>query len=132
MTCSEPPPAALIAGIEQFNAREFYECHETLEGIWLAEPGRIRTLYQGILQVGVAFYHLRRGNFRGATSLLESGIAYLRPFAPECLGVNVQKLIDGASRAAAELQRLGKERMTEFDENLIPRIEYRPRRSVRR
>jgi uncharacterized protein len=116
----------LIAGIEQFNAREFYECHEILEDIWLAEPGNIRTLYQGILQIGVAFYHLGRGNFRGATSLFETGIAYLRPFAPECMGVNVQKLIDDGIHAYAELQRLGKERIAEFDDALIPTISYVP------
>lgn len=114
----------MIAGIEQFNAREFYECHETLEDIWLAEPGTIRTLYQGILQVGVAFYHLGRGNFRGATSLLETGIAYLQPFAPECMGVNVRKLVDEAIHCYAELERLGKERLAEFDTERIPHIEY--------
>jgi len=74
--CEDAPPPGLLAGIELFNAREFYECHEVLEEIWLAEPERIRTLYQGILQVGVAFYHLGRGNFRGATSLLETGISH--------------------------------------------------------
>lgn len=75
--------------------------------------------------MGVAFYHLSRGNFRGASSLFETGIAYLRPFAPECLGINVQKLIDDAIHSYAELQRLGKERIAEFDYALIPTIEYR-------
>jgi predicted metal-dependent hydrolase len=112
----------LTAGIALFNAREFYECHEVLEDIWLAEPGHIRTLYQGILQVGVAFYHLGRGNYRGATSLLETGITYLRAFVPVCMGVDVQALVDDAIHSYAELQRLGKERMAEFDERLIPRI----------
>ncbi|HEX6512315.1 MAG TPA: DUF309 domain-containing protein, partial [Chloroflexota bacterium] len=86
-TCDDQPPAGLIRGVELFNARQFFECHEALEGIWLAEPDHIRTLYQGILQVGVGFYHLARGNFRGATSLLETGIAYLRAFEPACMGV---------------------------------------------
>lgn len=124
MTCSDPPPSGLIAGIELFNAREFFECHEALEAIWLAESGEIRTLYQGILQVGVAFYHLSRGNFRGATSLFETGIGYLRPFAPECMGVDVRKLIQDATHGYAELQRLGKDRMVEFDQALIPKVEY--------
>jgi len=123
-TCADPAPRGLIAGIEQFNAREFYDCHETLEEIWLAEPGTIRTLYQGILQVGVAFYHQARGNFRGATSLLETGIAYLRPFAPRCMGIDVQALVDDSIHCYAELQRLGREHIAEFDPSRIPRIRY--------
>lgn len=122
-TCDDLPPPGLLAGIELFNAREFYECHEVLEEIWLAEPGHIRTLYQGILQVGVAFYHHQRGNFRGATSLLETGITYLRAFVPSCMGVNVQRLVDDSIHAYAELQRLGRERMAELEPALIPRVE---------
>ena len=122
-TCSDPTPAGLIAGIERFNAREFYECHEFLEDIWLAEPGEIRTLYQGILQVGVAFYHLSRDNIRGTTSLLETGTAYLRRFRPECMGVNVDKLIRDSLAAYDEINRIGRERLSEFDPGLIPVIE---------
>ncbi len=83
----------------------------------------MRTLYQGILQVGVAFYHLGRGNYRGATSLLETGITYLRAFPDMCMGVNVRKLVDDAIRAYAELQRLGREGLAEFDDGLIPTVE---------
>ena len=36
----EPPPPALLHGIEQFNAGEYWECHETLEGLWIAEHAR--------------------------------------------------------------------------------------------
>jgi uncharacterized protein len=120
--CSDAAPPGLLAGIELFNAREFYACHEALEEIWLAEPGRIRTLYQGILQVGVAFYHLSRGNFRGATSLFETGITYLRAFTPVCMGVDVQGLMDDAIHCYAELQRLGRDRLGEFDWSAAPRI----------
>ena len=96
-----------------------------LEEIWLGEPGHIRTLYQGILQVGVAFYHLGRGNYRGATSLLETGITYLRAFLPACMRVDVQRLVDDSIHCYAELQRLGRDHMTEFDSGLIPLIEVR-------
>jgi predicted metal-dependent hydrolase len=124
--CSDAPPTELLTGIQLFNAREFYECHEVLEGIWLAEPGHIRTLYQGILQVGVAFYHLGRGNYRGATSLLETGVTYLRAFPHQCMGVNVQRLVEDSIHAYAELQRLGRDRLTEFDDGLVPIIELVP------
>ena len=57
-SCPDVPPAALRTGIEQFNRGEYFECHETLEALWLAEPTSLRRLYQGILQVGVALHHL--------------------------------------------------------------------------
>ncbi|PYQ91631.1 MAG: DUF309 domain-containing protein, partial [Acidobacteria bacterium] len=30
MCCDEPPPAALLEGVAQFNRAEFFEQHETL------------------------------------------------------------------------------------------------------
>ena len=109
-----------MRGIEQFNQREYFECHETLELIWRAEPGPIRTLYKGILQVGVGCYHLLRHNYRGATIKLQSGADYLEPFAPRCMGVEVGRLIADARRLRAELATLGPERFEEVDLALLP------------
>ena len=116
--------AALQLGIEQFNRREFFECHETLEALWMEEPGDVRKLYQGVLQVGVAFHHLLRGNYRGAVALLDRGVARLQPFAPECLGIDVAGLIAGARRCRSELVRVGPQRIGEFDRGLIPSVRY--------
>ena len=75
-------PELVLKGIEEFNKGEFYECHEYLEEAWMQEPRRVRFLYQGILQVGVGFYHQQNGNWRGATGLLRNGTARLREFEP--------------------------------------------------
>ena len=120
--CGEPPSRELLHAIEQFNAREYFECHETLEAIWIAEPGPIRTLYKGILQVGVGCLHLLRGNYRGATIKLQSGADYLEPFAPRCMGVEVARLIADARRLRAELVARGPERLAEVDRALLPRV----------
>ncbi|HET6846614.1 MAG TPA: DUF309 domain-containing protein, partial [Anaerolineales bacterium] len=53
-------------GIRLFNEGRFFEAHEELEAAWREEPGRIRELYQGILEAGVTYLHLRRGNLVGA------------------------------------------------------------------
>jgi predicted metal-dependent hydrolase len=118
--CAETPSPGLLRGVEQFNRREYFECHETLELIWNAEPGPIRTLYKGILQVGVGCYHLLRHNYRGATIKLQSGADYLEPFAPRCMGVDVGGLIADARRLRAELVALGPERFEEIDLALLP------------
>jgi uncharacterized protein len=120
--CGEAPSAALLHAVEQFNTREFFECHETLEAVWNAEPGPIRVLYKGILQVGVGCYHLLRHNYRGAVIKLQSGADYLEPFAPRCMGVEVARLIADARRLRAEIVALGPDRLLEVNLALIPMV----------
>ena len=120
----EGVPDLALKGIEEFNRGEFYECHEYLEEAWMQEPGRVRFLYQGILQVGVGFYHLRNGNWRGATGLLRNGTVRLKDFEPETLGVDVAKLVRESERCLRELESLGRERIDEFDASSIPKVEW--------
>src|ERR1700704_5094098 len=115
MSCDEPPPALLVEGIAQFNRGEFFEQHETLELLWRAERRDIRYLYQGILQIGVAFHHLRRLNHHGTVYMLPRGPRYLAPLAPRCQRVNVQALLEDAAKALGEVERLGPDRLSEFD-----------------
>ena len=115
-------PDLVRRGIEEFNRGEFFECHEYLEDAWMEEPGRVRFLYQGILQVGVGFYHQQNGNWRGATGVLRSGIERLREFEPETLGLNVAKLVQESERCLEDLEGLGRDRVREFDTTLIPRV----------
>jgi hypothetical protein len=122
--CSDPPPPALLHGIEQFNAGEFFEQHETLELLWRDTSAPVRGLYHGILQVGVGFHHWRRGNFHGASVLLEEGIERLRPFVPACQTVDVAALIAESTAARRRLLALGPERMSEFDLASAPRVRF--------
>jgi hypothetical protein len=115
-----------VKAIEQFNSGELFEQHETLELLWRATAAPIRDLYHGILQVGVGLYHWSRGNYHGATVLMAEGIDRLRPFAPECHGVDVATLIADASALRDELLRLGPDRMIERDARQALRIRVRP------
>src|SRR5215216_7626438 len=122
-TSEETPeelPDLVLRGIEEFNRGEFFECHEYLEEAWMQESGRVRYLYQGILQVGVGFYHLKNGNWRGATGLLRNGTLRLKEFEPETLGLDVARLIRESERCLRELEELGRERITDFDQALVP------------
>ena len=119
---TEKLPDLVIQGIEEFNRGEFFECHEYLEEAWMQETGRVRYLYQGILQVGVGFYHLQNGNWRGATGLLRNGTTRLNEFEPVTLGVNVTKLVRESERCLHELQTLGRDRIDEFDASTIPKV----------
>jgi len=124
--CSEPPPAALLEGIEQFNRGDYFEQHETLELLWRAEPRDVRRRYQGILQIRVAFHHLRRLNHHGTVYMLTRGSRYLAPFVPRCQSVDVEALLSDAATALREVERLGPDRLDEFDWRLAPRVRLNP------
>ena len=120
-SAGEKPPPEFYKALEEFNQRRFFECHETLEDLWNAERSDLRRFYQGILQVGVAYYKIiARPNYRGALSLFESGLDYLRPFQPEKFGLDVTGLIAMAEASRRELVKLGPERLDQFDRQLIP------------
>lgn len=120
--CNESPPGQLLLGIRQFNNREWYECHETLEELWIGESGEVRDLYQGTLQLAVALHHWRNGNFGGAVALLAGGAELLQGVSDACLWIDVARLIADANRMRQELESLGQERMALIGESLIPRI----------
>jgi hypothetical protein len=120
--CGEPPPAALLKGIHEFNAGEFFEQHETLELLWRATVDDVRYLYQGILLIGVGFHHLGRGNHHGAQAKLAAGIEMLEWFAPTCQAVDVADLIARTRPCLDRVRDLGPERLGEFDRSLIPKI----------
>ena len=65
-----------------------------------ARPGPL--LYQGILQIGIGFEHLRRGNPRGAQRLWRRGISSLEPFKPGCMKVDVDRLVADTERCLAD------------------------------
>jgi uncharacterized protein len=122
MSCEEPPPPALVEAVAQFNRGDFFEQHETLELLWRAERRDVRRLYQGILQIGVAFHHLRRLNHHGTVYMLTRGSNYLAPFAPACQRVDVAALLRDAAAARREVERLGPARLAEFDWRLTPQV----------
>ena len=122
LKCEESPPGQMLLAIRQFNNREWYECHETIEELWLGESGEMRDFLQGTLQISVALLHWRNGNHGGAVSLLASGVNYLKRVSDVCLWVDVPVLIADSDRVRATLEALGKDRMELLDSMLIPQI----------
>ena len=108
-----------LQGIELFNSGHYWHAHEALEEAWLDETSEIRNLYRGILQVSVTYFHIERGNYRGALKVYQRCRRWLAPFPPICRGVNVGKLKDDLESAIAEVRRLGPDRLNEFDRTLL-------------
>jgi predicted metal-dependent hydrolase len=120
--CTDSPPGQLLQAIREFNNHEWFECHETVEDLWIGSEGEVRDFYQGLIQIAVALHHWRNGNFGGAISLLKGGAGYLGHVAEACQWVDVAGLIADADRLRAALEELGRERMEALDQALIPRI----------
>lgn len=120
--CEDAPPGQLLQAIREFNSREWFECHETVEDLWIGSEGEVRDFYQGVIQVAVALHHWRNGNFGGAISLLRGGAGYLGHVSGECQWVDVAGLIADADRMRAALEELGREHMDSVDPAFIPLI----------
>jgi predicted metal-dependent hydrolase len=103
--CQRALPPHAITGLEYFNAGRYFEAHEELETAWRAEKGPIRELYRGILQVGVAYYHVQRGNYRGALKMLQRCRQWLDPLPDECCGVDLARLRLDFAQVEVELKR---------------------------
>ena len=118
----EPLPASVLKGIAEFNRRDFFECHESIEEAWGEENGRVRVFYQGLIQVAVGCCHAQRGNLRGALDLLALGHQKLEPFAPSCQGVDVKGLLEQSGRLGDTLRRLGEGGLSGLDPAEFPVI----------
>lgn len=116
-------PEALV-GLQRFNQGLYWEAHEALESAWRDERGQIRHLYRGVLQVGVAYYHITRHNYTGALKLYRRSHRWLTPFSGICRGIDVDQVKTDFEAAMQELLRLGPERIKEFDTHLLKPVVF--------
>ena len=91
-------------GIDLFNRCEFFECHETLEEIWMPERGPRRLFLQSLIHIAVAFYHVQRRNRAGAERQLRKGLKKLAGYLPEYDGVCTEELYRETLECLASIQ----------------------------
>ncbi|MEO7665454.1 MAG: DUF309 domain-containing protein [Dehalococcoidia bacterium] len=121
------PPPTFAEAITQFNSWRFYDCHETLEDIWLetgpkGDNSTLANFYQGLIKVAAGYHHLLRGNYNGVMKVLGDVPRLLAPYHPQTMGVDVDTLVGAVEATLARMEELGPERMREFDQSLIPTI----------
>jgi len=113
-------------GLQKYNAGEYYEAHEYLELAWRDTDSPGRDLYQGILQVGVAYYQIKRENYRGALKMFGRARERLEPLPDVCQGVEVNRVRRDAEKVEQTLREIGPGAMDTFDVSLfrpIPRAQ---------
>ncbi|HZW04692.1 MAG TPA: DUF309 domain-containing protein [Anaerolineaceae bacterium] len=124
--CDRPLPALARHGLDLFDRGEYFEAHEELELAWRAEPGPVRDLYQGILQIGIAYLHVQRGNYRGARKMFLRARASLASLPDRCQGIDLRRFQRDYEQAEAAVVRLGPDRLNQFDPHLfqpVPRVD---------
>ena len=120
---SETYDPRYLEGIRLFNECEFFESHDVWEELWADYQGPSRKFYQGLIQVAVCLHHFGNGNIRGARKLYHSSRAYLQPYGPDHLGLNVAGLISGMDDCCAEILAATDEfPQIEIDPDKIPEI----------
>ncbi|MEP6760058.1 MAG: DUF309 domain-containing protein [Sporichthyaceae bacterium] len=103
-----PPEESLTEAQRLLDAERPFHAHEVLEGTWKAAPPAERDLWQGLAQLAVGLTHQRRGNRRGAVTLLRRGAARITPYAVDSPhGIDAAGLVDYAQRLAAEIEAGG-------------------------
>ena len=102
---NEGMPDEFWQGVEQFNAGQYYACHDTLEALWIEAAEPEKTFYQGILQIAVALYHLSNHNLRGAMILLGEGSNRLRRYPSEYGGIDVDEVLSQSAALLTALQQ---------------------------
>jgi uncharacterized protein len=111
---NEPLPPEFWQGVDEFNQGEFYACHDTLEAIWIPAVGPEKPLYQGIIQIAVAIYHLSNLNWRGTVILMGEGLNRLRDYPDDYEGLDLGQFRQEVAALLATLQNLGADRVADF------------------
>lgn len=118
----EDLPEAFWQGVEQFNQRQFYACHDTLEALWIEAVEPDKKFYQGILQIAVGIYHLGNHNWRGAVILMGEGINRLRSYPPVYGGIDIEQFLTQTVQLLKWLQETGPEQV----ETVLQQLDYNP------
>lgn len=86
-------PQEILKGIDLINNGEYYQAHEVLESAWNLESMYIRQLYQGLIQLSVALFHLEHGNFKGSLKLIPKVKFNISPFVNDEIAIDLKKLL---------------------------------------
>lgn len=107
-------PAGWLQGIDEFNRREYYACHDTLEALWMDAVDPDKKFYQGVLQIAVGCYHLHNHNLKGAIILLGEGSGRLPYYQPVYAGIDVTALISDTRQLLQTLQSIDPDTLVDF------------------
>lgn len=117
--CESPIPSLVSKGLHEFNRGDYFEAHELLETAWKQESGPVRDVYRAILQIGVAYLQITRGNYQGAHKMFVRAVQWLAPLPDRCHGIDIAQLRADATAVRERLEQLGPDRIKELERDLL-------------
>jgi len=84
-----------------FNSERYWECHETLEGLWRVKDGDEKRYLQGLILLCAAFVHHQKGEEQVALSVLGRAIPKLDFPSPSYHDLDVGAIREKAQTFAA-------------------------------
>lgn len=89
-------------------SRDYFECHEILEEYWKRiDRDNKQSIWVGFIQLAVAQYHYRRGNFSGAQKTLQKSLQIFllnKSVVPQ-LGVDLSALTQQLNRLRERIEQ---------------------------
>ncbi|MFN0205939.1 MAG: DUF309 domain-containing protein [Planctomycetota bacterium] len=107
-------------GLSLFNNKQFFECHEVWEALWMKTPDDRAHLLKGLLQAAISIHHFRRNNFEGARKLYEGQKRILAPFRPGTCGLDLELFDRDMDACCAVLRQIVPGERPFFDTTKIP------------
>jgi hypothetical protein len=101
-----PAEAAALGGSLLAEGRPFH-AHEVFEAAWRSAPDEDREFWRGLAQIAVGLTHARRGNARGAVTLLRRGAAGVRGYTGDPPGIDPGFVAASADNIANRIERDG-------------------------
>ena len=123
--------SAVLEAARLFNERAYYESHDVLEEEWAGARGMRREVLKALVKLAAGMYHLQTSGYRGAGSLLSSGLAALDALPPDAVFVEISPLRDPVTRCLEKLETLESGGEVEWVETDLPRLQLLPGESVR-
>ena len=123
-TCNQPISPIVLRGINLFNQGEYFEAHELLEEAWKEDITPGRELYRAILQIGIAYLQIERGNYKGAIKMFLRVRQWIDPFPDVCRGIDIKRLKNDYQKVYDSLIAIGPDKMDLLDKKLFKPVRF--------
>jgi len=90
---NKPHPDDFYRGLELFNRRFYYECHDLWEEVWAEAKGKEKLFYQALIMSAVSLYHYGNENLEGALSCHRKARERFRQLPDRFLCLNISQFV---------------------------------------
>lgn len=122
-----PHPPRVVEAVRLFNAKAYYESHDLLEEEWAEARGPRRKELKALVKLAAGMYHLQTSGFRGAESLLASGLDALDALPADAVSVEIEPLEAPIRRCLDKIRVTAAGGSARWEDADVPRMRPRSR-----